>query len=83
MGMSNYMLDRPLVAECRTCGGTGEIVFNRHYPADPVNDERKDCNTCKGEGEIQCDTGGSPCPFDGYCYCEAAWERQEEDKYDG
>lgn len=75
MGMSNYMLDRPVVADCQTCRGAGE-VYGSH-------DVMKPCNVCKGEGEIQCYTGGSPCPFEGYCYCEAAWERQEEAKYDG
>lgn len=67
--------EQPVVAECRTCSGTGE-VYGSH-------DCMKDCNVCKGEGEIQCDRGGIRCPFEGYCYCEAAWERQQEDLASG
>jgi hypothetical protein len=65
----------PVVAECRTCSGTGEVYG--------LHDCMKGCNVCKGIGEVQCDNGGLKCPFDGYCYCEAAWERRQDDLASG
>ena len=64
-----YDPDR-LEADCRRCDATGFINGAR-------------CSDCSGEGSITCSKGGAgQCPFT-YCYCEAAWERQEEDKYGG
>lgn len=73
-----------LEAECRACNGegevphpawtVGEVSIVSESPPDPVMVE---CEDCRGDGWIKCDRGGVNCPF-GHCYCEAAWERQQE-----
>lgn len=55
---------------CRACKGEGAVA--EILP----NDGFMPCADCVGTGEIQCDTPAK-CPFD-YCYCEAAWDRQQE-----
>lgn len=73
-------------AECRRCNGEGEIEHpfltgptssHAESPPDPVMVE---CEDCGGAGWIKCDGPRSTvpsCRFD-YCYCEAAWDRQQE-----
>ncbi len=79
-------------AECRACNGEGSIEHpwqvgpyvssHAETPPDPV---MVDCEDCGGSGWIKCDGPFNPphptfgsCRF-GHCYCEAAWERQQED----
>lgn len=57
-----------VTAHCRACDGERYL----HAKRDNVT-----CGDCKGQGEIHCDTGGLSCAF-AYCYCEAAWDRQQE-----
>jgi DnaJ-class molecular chaperone len=70
--MGNHVVgkyDDAVTAECRDCDGTGENDGMSNF---------RTCASCKGTGEIRCDTGGVNCPF-AYCYCEAVWDRQQED----
>ena len=67
-----YRDDATGEAECRDCKGTGENDGLSNYGV---------CASCKGTGWIKCDTP-KLCPFV-YCYCEAAWDRQQEDLSNG
>jgi DnaJ-class molecular chaperone len=70
--MGNHVVgeyDAAVTANCRDCSGTGDNDGLSNYGA---------CSSCKGTGEIRCDAGGLNCSF-AYCYCEAAWDRQQED----
>ncbi len=69
--------DVGLHAECRRCDGEGE--FAQAWGGGPDDAGHVRCDECEGEGWITCDRGGVRCPFT-YCYCEAAWERQEQAK---
>lgn len=62
-------------AECRRCKGEGEHAATWNGGPDGAGYVR--CDDCEGEGWIKCQRGGSNCPFE-RCYCEAAWERQQE-----
>jgi RecJ-like exonuclease len=71
-------------AECKACDGEGEIehphlqgAYRGSHAIDPPDPVMVKCEDCDGTGWIKCDRGGSDCPFD-HCYCEAAWERQQE-----
>lgn len=67
--------------ECRACDGEGKV---EDFPSlevqygGPYVAKYKPCGECDGEGWIKCNRGGDNCPFE-HCYCEAAWERQQED----
>jgi hypothetical protein len=72
---------RCLDAECRACNGEGSVehpflttVGSRVEPGYPV---MIGCEDCSGTGWIKCDRGGVGCRFS-HCYCEAAWEAQNE-----
>ena len=58
---------RCLEAECRSCGGYG--TDDREFDGK--------CSDCDGTGWIKCDRGGVECRFS-HCYCEAAWDAQNE-----
>jgi hypothetical protein len=66
-----------LDAECRRCDGEGEYLTT--WGGGPDDAGYVQCEDCEGSGWISCERGGVGCPFK-YCYCEAAWERQEESK---
>ena len=73
-----------LEAECRACNGEGTVEHPaiaaactsivQEAPHDPPLVQ---CDDCDGTGWIKCDRGGSDCRFS-HCYCEAAWEAQQE-----
>jgi hypothetical protein len=65
-----------LTAECRDCDGAG-VIYGKGYPADDL--DWTYCLHCDAIGEITCDRGGINCPF-GRCYCEEAWEREQQSK---
>jgi hypothetical protein len=67
-------------AECRKCEGEGRLEKPESLEVQyggPYEAEYSTCPECDGTGWIKCQRGGDSCPFD-YCYCEAAWERQQE-----
>lgn len=65
--------------ECRPCEGKGWIPFRRQiFAAGPTQVFEENCSDCNGHGWIECDRGGVECPYE-HCYCEAAWDRQQED----
>lgn len=77
-----------VVAECVRCGGEGSweegpLPARSIVQIEPEY-ETVTCPDCEGAGEIKCDgpragTGG--CPYESKdvpCYCEAAWDRQQE-----
>lgn len=75
---------RCLDAECRACNGEGKVEHPAlsNGPASIVAESPPDpvmvtCEDCDGEGWIKCDRGGVNCRF-AHCYCEAAWEAQNE-----
>ena len=74
--------------ECPTCEGAG--VVNRQH----LRPQNIECETCHGEGSVKCDGPRSisqippaeppSCPWEadelgGFCRCERAWDRQQED----
>jgi hypothetical protein len=67
-----------LEAECRLCGGEGNVVDPKADGAQVLlSPETMPCPDCMGEGWIKC--RGSICRFS-HCYCEAAWDAQEADR---
>lgn len=75
---------RCLEAECRACNGEGKAVhphwqppYASRYAESPPDPVMVDCEDCDGSGWIKCDRGGVSCRFS-HCYCEAAWEEQNE-----
>ncbi len=66
-----------LNTECGRCDGEGEYAATWGSGPDDAGYVR--CDECDGTGWIDCDRGGVKCPFF-HCYCEAAWERQEQAK---
>lgn len=84
-----------LETECLRCKGEGSVEHPAltagascvaESPPDPPMIE---CEDCDGTGQVKCDgprEGGrckfappSGIPGDYHCYCESAWERQQED----
>jgi hypothetical protein len=63
-----------LEAECRICLGHGHAIEN--------GDDQVECKECEGEGWVKCDRGGIGCSYK-FCYCEAAWDRRQEEMNDG
>lgn len=42
---------------CPTCGGSGEVRFNRSARLDPQADDAERCRACNGTGVLK--TGGA------------------------
>ena len=66
--------------ECRACDGNGwkltrnPNVLMRGYHEVP-------CQLCNATGWLECpNEGGVDCPHPQQCICEAAWDRQEQQK---
>lgn len=65
--------------ECPVCDGHGE--HDRMH----LRPQMVECDECKGEGTLKCDgptTKTLACPYERLgagCFCEAAWDRQQED----
>jgi len=80
-------------AECARCSGLGEWDEGPLPARSPVQESpdynRIICPDCEGSGWIKCDGPRSTAPICRFesgigdrdnvpCYCEAAWERQQE-----
>jgi hypothetical protein len=77
--------------ECRRCDGEGLVEhphiqgsYGGSHAINPPDPTMVECEDCDGEGWIKCEGPFNPphptfgsCRFD-HCYCEAAWERQQE-----
>lgn len=70
-------MENSVNAECRRCNGEGE--YSAVWGGGPDDAGHVQCEDCEGSGWINCERGGVSCQFS-HCYCEAAWERQEESK---
>jgi DnaJ-class molecular chaperone len=66
--------DNAVTAQCHECSGEGLVNVDRGFGQTDLDI----CKQCEGTGQIRCDTGGLNCPFS-YCYCEAAWDREQEE----